>query len=103
MSSHRHGSIVAGVLCGTLVLTIAPAQANHDPKPEATEKASPTAATDSDAAILSKLVTVDQNEIKMARAAEHKKVSAATMNYARMLHDQHQKNLSETQKLAHSL
>ena len=103
MSSHRHGSIVAGVLCGTLVLTIAPAQANHDLKPEATEKASPTAATDSDAAILSQLVTVDQNEIKMARAAEHKKVSAATMNYARMLHDQHQKNLSETQKLAHSL
>jgi len=104
MSSHRHGSIVAGVLCGTLVLTIAPVQANHDPKPpEATEKASSPAATDSDAALLSKLVTVDQNEIKMARAAEHKTVSAATMNYARMLHDQHQKNLSETQKLAHSL
>jgi|SoiMethySBSTD1v2_1073268.scaffolds.fasta_scaffold52550_3 putative membrane protein len=100
MTLHRHGSIVVGVLCGTLVLTIAPARANTT-----TEKSSTStpAADSGDATILTKLVTVDQNEIKIARTAEKKKISPAALNYARMLRDQHQQNLSDTQKLSHKL
>ena len=102
MTSHRHGSIVAGVLCGTLVLTIAPAMANTTTEKETSSTSSP-AADSGDAAILTKLVTVDQNEIKMARTAEKKKISAAALHYARMLRDQNQQNLSDTQKLSHKL
>jgi putative membrane protein len=97
MSSHRK-SVVAGVLAGTLVLTIAPARGDDTMKHPTT-----TTVSTADAGILAKLVAVDQNEIKVARTAEKKKVSAATLNYARMLRDQHQQNLSDTQKLAHKL
>jgi putative membrane protein len=99
MSSNRK-SIVAGVLAGTLVLTIAPARGDDTMK-HPTETT--TSVSTADAGILSKLVAIDQNEIKMARTAERKKLSAATLNYARMLRDQHQQNLSDTQKLAHKL
>ena len=107
MTLQRHRSIVAGVLCGTLVLTIVPAQAQHDTTAQSTTtekpgKSSP-AADPADAAILTKLVTVDQNEIKLARTAEKKTISAAAMHYARMLRDLHQQNLSDTQKLSHKL
>jgi len=98
MTVQRHRSIVAGVLCGTLVLTIVPASATTE-----TSSKSSTMADPADAAILTKLATVDQHEIKMARAAERKKISAQALNYARMLRDQHEQNLKDTQALAHKL
>ncbi|HJQ98912.1 MAG TPA: DUF4142 domain-containing protein [Candidatus Polarisedimenticolaceae bacterium] len=108
MTLHRHRSIVVGVLCGTLVLTIAPVSAQYgsspNDKPATTEKSTKSEPADSgDATILSKLVTADQHEVKVARTAEKKKMSPAALNYARMLRDQHQQNLSDTQKLAHKL
>ena len=103
MSSNRRSSIVAGVLCGTLVLTIAPAAAQHDMPTDKTTASKSSLPDSGDAAILQKLATVDQNEIKVARTAEKKKISAPALNYARMLRDQHEQNLSETQKLAHKL
>lgn len=56
-----------------------------------------------DAEVLSFVAAIDMNEILAAAEAQKKKVSQGVMDYAKMLHTEHGKNLDETLKLGMSI
>jgi putative membrane protein len=59
------------------------------------------AAHDSD--VLAQLVALDENEVRAAREAEDKKVDTPILNFAKMLHEDHMKDIQATQNLARHL
>jgi putative membrane protein len=60
-------------------------------------------ATTGDAEILAQLKAVDENELRAAAAAQQKKVTGQVRKYARMLEEDHSKDLQDVQQLGDKL
>lgn len=62
------------------------------------QRAQSAAAADKggDAEIMALVIAVDENEVHAASAAEQKKISGPVLDYARMLHTSHGKNMQDT-------
>ncbi len=56
-----------------------------------------------DAEVLASVAMIDRNEIVAAMQAQQKKLSEPVMEYARMLHQQHGMNISQTLKLGQQI
>jgi uncharacterized protein (DUF305 family) len=53
-----------------------------------------------DSDVLAQLIALDENEVRAAREAEDKKVDTPILNFAKMLHEDHMKDIQATQNLA---
>jgi len=71
------------------------------PAPPANPQMMPSAAHDAD--ILAQLVAIDENEVRAAREAEDKKVDTPILNFAKMLHEDHMKDLDAVKNMASRL
>jgi putative membrane protein len=56
-----------------------------------------------DGEILAQLVAIDENEVHAAQLAEKKDVEGAVESYAKMIREDHGKNINDTEKLADKL
>lgn len=56
-----------------------------------------------DAEVLATVAMIDRNEIMAAMQAQQKKLSQPVMDYARMLHQQHGMNISQTLKIGQQI
>ena len=56
-----------------------------------------------DGEILAQLVAIDENEVHAAQLAEKKDVEGPVESYARMIREDHGKNINDTEKLADKL
>lgn len=62
--------------------------------------ANPSIQTAHDGDLLAQLIAIDENEVRAAKEAEDKKVDTPILNFAKMLHEDHMKDLEATQNLA---
>ncbi|MBC7538227.1 MAG: DUF4142 domain-containing protein [Bacteriovorax sp.] len=60
-------------------------------------------ATGSDAEALAFVIAIDDNEVLAATAAENEKLSSKAMDYAKMIHLEHGKNLADTAMLGQKI
>ena len=77
-----------------------PASPNPSEPAQAPEQAE---ATTGDAEILAQLKAIDENEVRAAATAQEKKVTGQVRRYARMLEEDHSKDLVDVQQLGDSL
>jgi putative membrane protein len=78
-----------------------PTAGTTGPSGSADPSVSQNAAHDSD--VLAQLIALDENEVRAAKTAEDKKVDTPILNFARMLHEDHMKDIQATQHLASRL
>jgi putative membrane protein len=75
-------------------------QHNKHKKDQAAQSQQPgQAASDTDAETLATVIAIDTNEINAARQAQKEDVSQPVQEYARMLQQEHSKNMQETMNL----
>jgi putative membrane protein len=65
--------------------------------------ANPAIQSAQDGDLLAQLIAIDENEVRAAKAAEDKRVDTPILNFAKMLHEDHMKDLDATQNLASRL
>src|SRR5687768_12644952 len=61
------------------------------------------AAMNKDGEIIAYVIALDNHEIKASDEATQKKVNSAVTDYAKMLHDDHEKNLKQANDLSESI
>lgn len=97
MKSKKILSLLISICIGTSIFAANSYAANeHSTSPTKTDKAQ----TQKDGEIIAILITVDKNEIALAKLALKKETTPAIKKYAQMLKMQHTQNLQEALKLS---